>query len=188
MKLVTALFLAILIALHYLAGQQAAALPLSMFRDGRFAALGYLAFLTLIVIGLLMVHASHRSGQNKTAVFYAVATVLLLVLAATPSWGPFHVFWSLVLPLLFYVYYTRLLLGTGSVWVPLHLAIPVVLVLATRYHSFGAWQKSLIAYFLLVVNIHYHILWHLGPSRPRVRRRVSSLRKRVIYVVGELNA
>jgi hypothetical protein len=77
------------------------------------------------------------------------------------------VFWSLALPLLFYVYYARVLLEAESLWVFFHLLMPGVLGIATQ--SFGLCQKWLILYFLVVANVHYEIL-AVPLQRDTVRR------------------
>jgi len=155
-KPLSILFLAVLFALHGLADAEAAAPPLSMFRDGRLAALGYLAFLCLIAMGPFMVSVSWRSGEHGNACFYSLVTGLLLYVAVTPSPAAGHLFCSLALLLIFHTYYARVLLEEISLWVFPHLVVPAVLLLATQ--SFGLWQKSLIVYFLVVANIHYHLL------------------------------
>lgn len=155
-KLLSTVFLLVLLAMHGLAGAEAVALPLSMFRDGRLAVLGYLAFLCLIAIGPLMVWASWRSGELATAWFYGVGTGLLVYVAVTPSEAAGHSLCSLGLLLAFYVYYARMLLDDISLWVFPFLLVPGVLALVTL--SFGPWQKSLIVFYLVVANIHYHLL------------------------------
>lgn len=175
-KTLSALFLAVLLAIHALAGAEAAALPLSMFRDGRFAALGYIAFLCLIPMGPLMVSVSWRSAAYGNASFYALGTGLLVFVAVTPSLGLGHVFCSLVLLLTFYVYYARVLLDEVNVWVFPHVVMPGVLALATR--NFGLWQQVLIAYFLLIANVHYHLLaqsLRSGPMPLELLRRPTDI-------------
>src|SRR5262249_50009816 len=66
---------------------------------------------------------------------------------------------------LLYGYYAALLYSAGSVWLFPHLAVPMALLIATRCHSFGAWQKSLVLYFLFAANVHYHLLSHGLPGR-----------------------
>ncbi len=176
-KLLSGLFLVILVALHGLLGAEAAALPLSMFRDGRFATLGYLAFLVLIAIGPFMVSASCRAGAYGDAAFYALASAALLVVALTPSMAPDHVFWSLALLLGFYVYYARLLADAASFWIVPHLLMPGALAIATQ--NFGLCQKSLIVYFLVVANVHDRMLAPIPRRRAiggaRLTRRAARL-------------
>ncbi len=155
-KLLTLLFLAILTALHLCGDGEAGPMPLSMARDGPVAVLGYLAFVPLVGIGPLMVTVSWKAGEDGAAWFYALATVVMGYIAVTPSEGTGHVFWSLVLPLLFYAYYARVLIEADSFGVFAHLAVPFVLVCVTL--NYGLWQKCLIIYFLIVANIHYQVL------------------------------
>lgn len=56
-----------------------------------------------------------------------------------------------------------------SFWAFLHLFIPLFLLLAIQYHSFGGWQKSMIVYFGLVTNVHYQMLPH--PIRKKAPKK-----------------
>jgi hypothetical protein len=172
MKVIFLALLGVLAALHWLEGQSATALPLSMFWDGRHAGLGYLAFSLLILMGGVMTFAAYRCGDSITGTFYAVAMILLIAIAATPSFDSFHLFISLLLPFLFYAYYLTLLYSHVSFWMFLHLFVPLIVLLAIHYHSFGAWQKSMIIYFGLVANVHYSFL--PAPGRKTVRKQSAS--------------
>ncbi len=158
MIFVSLALLGVLTALHLVSGADAADLPLSMFRDGNYAGLGYLAFAFLIAMGVMMTRASFRSGESINGAFYAAAMTLLAVIAVTPSFDLLHVFLSLLLPLVVYVYYAFIFYSAATLWMLLHLSIPVVLAVATGFHSYGAWQKCLILYFVLLANLHWRCL------------------------------
>ena len=137
-----------------------------MFRDGNYAGLGYLAFALLIATGVMMTRASFRSGESINGAFYAAAMTLLAVIAVTPSFDLLHLFLSLLLPLAVYVYYAFIFpCSAAPLWMVLHLSIPVVLAVATGFHSYGAWQKCLIVYFVLLANLHWRCL--PPPTEPK---------------------
>jgi hypothetical protein len=159
-KLLSAIFVAVLLAGHGLIGPEAADLPLSMLRDGPFPAFGHAAFLSLLGMGPLMVLASWRAGERVAAGFYGVAAAMLVFVAASPSADDTHLLASLLLLVAFYVYYARELFEAESYWVFAHLLAPPVLALASG--CFGLWQKSLIVYFLVAANIHYRVM---APAR-----------------------
>lgn len=172
MKRVSLALLGVLIAYHWLEGPAAIALPLSMFRDGSHAWLGYAAFSLLILMCVIMVQAACRSGETAAAIFYGLVMTLLTLIAATPSFDAFHIMISLLLPLMLYVYYWTLLYSGVSYWSFLHMSVPLILLLAIRYHSFGAWQKSMIIYFGAIANMHYRFL--PPPIKKTARKRPTS--------------
>ena len=167
MKGASLALLAVLATLHWQAGAGATAVPLSMFRDGNHAWLGYLAFALLILMGGVVAHAAHRCGEFLTCLVYAVATVMLVAIAATPSVDPFHTLLSLLLPLLFHAFYLRLLHSVVSFWMFVHLFVPLLLLFAIQFHSFGAWQKCLLLYFVFLANLHYGLLPHPAGKKAR---------------------
>jgi len=108
-----------------------------------------------------------------------LAVLLLVLVAATPSFGVGHGLCALLLLLLLFSYYALLLYRAQSVWLVPHLSTPAVLALATRLHSYGLWQKSIIAYFVFAAVVHHHLLAPAPsgskPGRPQKRRRVYQL-------------
>jgi hypothetical protein len=174
MKLVTLAFLATLLYLHGL-GRTVMNLsrPLSMFRDGRHAPFGYTLFALLLVAGGLMVVAAVRARRAGAGGVYAVATVLLAVVAATPSLDDVHILTSYALMLLLYAYYAACFYRAGRAWLMPHLAVPVVVLLATQGHSYGLWQKSVVVYFVLVIGGHHHVLTRGAPRPFRALRGAS---------------
>jgi hypothetical protein len=189
MKLASLTFLAILVLAH-LAGDlaESVALPLSMFRDGAYRPLGCLLFVLLLGIAALMLATLHRAGLYGSAALLGMVALFLLLVAVTPSTDGFHVFCSFVVLALLFSYYAVMLRGVGLVWMWAHLTVPLVLVVATHCHSYGLWQKSLIVYFLLAVNVQHFLLSRRRPHRGSARqgRRLAgtrSVRRRVVYVL-----
>jgi hypothetical protein len=161
--------------------------PLSMLRDGDEAAIGYALFGMLAVITALMTAASIRAHRQLETGVFCLASLLLLVVAVTPSFGGFHILCSLVLIGAVYSYFGLLLHGAGSVWRFVHWPAALLLWLGTGFHSYGLWQKCLIVYLVLLVNIHYH---HVSRSAPAPLRKGTGRRpglgskRRVVYVVS----
>jgi len=187
MKVVSIAFVAVLVCVH-VTGDPARllGLPLSMLRDSGPRVLGYGLFALLLLTGGLMIAALHRSRQYGQVCLFGLTAFLLLLVAVSPSQNGLHILGSLVLLGIVYGYYAWLLHAGGSVWLWVHLTIPVLLVLGTQFHSYGLWQKGFILYFLLAVNVHYHLLTRWRPEwdgagawRPR---------RRMVYTVhGERN-
>jgi hypothetical protein len=160
--------------------------PLSMFRDGPWGWIGYTLFALLLLIGSLYTRALVRTRHEVKAAASAFAVLLLLIVTLTPSWGGFHYLCSLLLLVLLYGYYALLLREAESPWRFLHWAVPVVLAILTRFHSYGIWQKSFVAYFVLLANLHHVLLARgpvqSGPSPPgRCVGRGEPIRRRTVY-------
>jgi hypothetical protein len=173
MKLASLAFFMLLVWAHQVGdSDRLLGQPLSMFRDGPRADLGYGLFALLLLIALLYTVALVRSGREAEAVLSGPAFPLLLAVAATPSEGSFHLFCSVLLLLLVFGYYALVLFRAGTLCLFIHLAVPVALALATCFHSYGIWQKAIVAYFVLAAVLHDHIL-----GRERARYRASVRRK-----------
>lgn len=182
MKLLTIAFLGLLFWSQCSVDPNLAVQPLSMFRDGEFPSIGYALFALLLAIGAQMALAQYRMENAGSAVVFALAVCLLLLVAVTPTFNAWHEAGAACLLLLLLAYYAGLLILAQTGWLYLHLAMPLMLtpLLGVGY---GPWQKALIVYLLLAINIHWH--W-LTPARLRCsnnRRHGESLRRRVVYVV-----
>jgi len=185
MKLLSLLFLGLLLWSQQVAGRELSERPLSMFRDGEFGPLGYALFALLMCIGVLMLHAQVRARHVGAVVVFGLAVMFLMVVVATPSLDAGHDAAATSLLLLLLGYYAGLLILARTNWLYLHLAVPLLLtpLLAGGY---GPWQKGLIVYLLVVINIHWHVLRDMSPLRPTRRpapRREPALRRRTVYVV-----
>jgi hypothetical protein len=166
MKLASLAFLWLLLYAHgEIETADPLALPLSMFRDGANGWLGYALFVLLLVIGGLYARALARSRKEAETSMAGCAVLLLLIVAVTASEGALHVLCSLVLLALLYGYCGAVLYHARSPWLLGHLAVPVLLALATGFQSYGAWQKCFIVYCVLAVAVHHHLLGR-PPARP----------------------
>jgi hypothetical protein len=191
MKAASCTFQAVLLIAHH-AGDPAEllGLPLSMFRDGPQGSFGYVLFGLLMLVGGLMIAILLRLRLHGHVFLFCLAALLLLLVALTPSDGGWHLTTSLVLLGVLYTYYAVQSHAAGRAWLWAHLAVPSFLVLATQFHSYGLWQKGLILYFLLAVNVHHHLLTQGLPRRFRTEARrphrdVLGSRRRVVYVLSE---
>jgi hypothetical protein len=158
--------------------------PLSEFRDGKHAGLGYVLFAVLLFIGLLHAVTLARARKPLETAVSSVAFTLLLVVAVTPSYDSTHIACSLFLLLLLFGYYALLLYLLESLWLIAHLAVPTTLALVTQFQGYGIWQKSFIVYFVIVAMVHHHLLRRLSAADPpspvegRRRKRRDPLDKR----------
>src|SRR5262245_25642127 len=185
MKLAALAFVVVLVAAH-LDGDcdKLLAQPLSTFRDGDLAKVGYLLFALLLTAAGLYVARLWRAGRDVEGTVASFAGGLLVLVAVTPSFDAIHLMYSAFLFVLLFVYYGVLTYQTGTVAFVLHVQVPFVLLAATRLHSYGAWQKGFIVYLVLAATVHEHALRGLvrEPSpRPTRSRNVPSVRRRKVY-------
>lgn len=144
--------------------------PLSLFREEKRAWLGYGLFWSLFLVGVAQTLILVRADRREEAYVSGFATLLLLAVATTDSYGGLHLFCSLLLLLVLFGYYAFLLFRANSFWFFGHLFVPVVLGLATRLHSYGVWQKGFIVYFVLVCTVHHHLVARQLPERRKRRK------------------
>ncbi|MGF1577892.1 MAG: hypothetical protein ACFCD0_00860 [Gemmataceae bacterium] len=137
---------------------QALATPLSVFRDGKQSTLGFCLFALMLIIGGFMTWLMIRLSQERETVVFLTAEILLLIVVATQSWDVGHLICSFLLLGLLYGYYAIILLRIQFPLFVGHLCLPVLISYMTQFHSFGLWQKSMILYFLLAINIHYYVI------------------------------
>jgi hypothetical protein len=171
MKLASLSFFAALAYIHRLEDLQTAlAKPLSVFRDGPEAPLGYALIGVLVLIAVLYVGELSWAGLAGEAAVAAFAVVLLFVVAATPSWGVLHSFCAVALLGLLFAYAALVFRQLARPAMLAHLAVPVILLAATRFHSYGFWQKSLIVYFVLAAAVHQHLIRRKRYARDAVEQ------------------
>jgi hypothetical protein len=188
MKFATLAFVLLLVTVH-LTGDtpELLAQPLSMLRDGTEPAIGYTLFGLLLVIAGFMMAASIRARRELDVAVFCLAGFLLVIVAVTPTEGAFHNLFALLLPGLIYGYFAILVWCSGSVWRFVLLPAPVLLVFATGFHSYGLWQKLLIVYLVLLVNIHYHLVSRSSPvpvRRTRSGRSQTRQKRGVVYTLS----
>ena len=176
MKIPSAIFLLLLVYAHIVGDpQRLADRPLSLFRDHDRAWLGYSLFVALLLVGVFYAVSLARCRRWGQVTVASLAVLLLLAVAATPSWGELHLTCSLLLLVLLFAHYGLLLYFAESFWLVAHLAVPVGLAVATRFHSYGIWQKGFVVYFVIAAVIHHHLqlrprAWpegRMGTNKPR---------------------
>jgi hypothetical protein len=140
--------------------------PLSMFRDGEQAWLGYALFATLLLVCIWYTRDVIRAGEEEEAVIAGLAASLLFIVAVTPSLEGFHILSSFLLMLLLFGHYWRLLRDSGSPWIIFHVLVPFALVLLSGCHSYGLWQKCLILYLVAIANLRHHRLCRMSEGEP----------------------
>jgi hypothetical protein len=183
-RLLSVIFLILLLKAHTVGEFEIRLwLPLSLMRDGPTGWLGYAMFAFLVGISALQCIALTRAKREWDAGICWIGTVLLVFVALTPSVDFWHLFASVILLSLLYSYYAFSLRNAGSIWLIPHLVSPIILVLLTKYHSYGLWQKSLIVYLVLIANIHHWLLGrgYIKPIQERYRYR--SQRRRKVYTL-----
>lgn len=184
------LFLAVLNAVHA-ADPDSFGKPLSMTRDGRYPAAGYALFALLLGVGAAHVRGYYAAGRWRHAGGPALSLALLAVVAVTPSWNAIHAVAAFSLFGVVFAHYAGRLHAAGSPWLYAHLAAPVALTVAVFGWSdltYGVWQKGLILYFLLAVNLDYLLVtgWLRLPGpedfeRSRRRRKTATYSPRVMW-------
>jgi hypothetical protein len=157
MKIACAVFFGVLVYAHVLS-PESIDLPLCLLRDGTMSQLGYALFAALGVVGLVYIGELVRYGQPAEAVLGAFVFAMMLAVAATPSWGLGHSFFAAVTLATLFAYFALLLKRSESPWRLVHFAAPLVLLAATRFESYGLWQKALIAYFVAAAAVHHHFV------------------------------
>jgi hypothetical protein len=190
MRHVTLAFVALLVIAHTGGeGETALARPLTLFREEAGSPIGWLLFALLLAAGVILVRLLLKMRWFVDAVILIVTTALLALVAATPSLDADHILVSGILLLSLYLYYAILFNRLESGWLWLHLPMPVLLLFLTRLHSYGLWQKSLILYFLLVINLQYSASrdWLVSARSPRPRtlppKRDQQRRQRIYKLV-----
>jgi hypothetical protein len=167
LKLASAAFVLLLLGAHGVGDlNQRLGEPLSLLRDGEQGWLGYLLFVSLLLVGLSYTVALIRAGKEGEAVSAGLATLLLFLVAVTPSFQGFHLLCSFGLLLLLFRHFWRLLRESESLWLFPHMQAPLALVFVTGGHSYGLWQKGLILYIVVLSNIHHHLLGRRLAGRP----------------------
>lgn len=147
--------------------------PLSTFRDFDPAWVGYALFGTLLGVGLGTARTAFRVQNEVQMAMSLLFTVLLAVVAATPSNDFYHLYCALILMASVTINLGVVLWSSDSIfWFVMHLLAPSILMWATRIESYGVWQKGLILYFLAATVAHESILAAGLPKRAKRPRKV----------------
>jgi hypothetical protein len=150
----TLLFLLTLVIGHCYAGwEEALQVPFSQWRDGPYYVFGYVNFTLLLVCSLLIFVLILRQRQRGDIITAISIVLLLFIVMVTPSKDAFHRYSSYVLFLLLMGYYTWVLWRWNTRYVIVHLAVLLALTVLTAWHSYGLWQKALVFYMLVLMNI-----------------------------------
>ncbi|MFQ5731238.1 MAG: hypothetical protein ACE5KM_04690 [Planctomycetaceae bacterium] len=166
MKLISAAFVVLLVAVHWNGDfQTALARPLSLFRDGPDGTAGDWLFGLLLLAGVWLIQLLLRLHYYLDALAVLALSGLLWETAGTPSRDLYHLFVALLLLFAVWGYYGWLFHRCESAWLWVHLVAPVLLIFITRVHSYGLWQKSLILYFVFLLNVQYHVFADWLPRR-----------------------
>lgn len=194
MKAVFAAFLALFFYAHSQGDpDDAIARPLSMFRDGGDAWIGYAMFALLLAAGVLLLWQLIRMRWFVDAAVVLGIAVMLAIVARTPSVDTLHNFLAFLLLFLLWVYFGTVFYRCDSRWLYAHITVPAVLVFVTRMHSYGLWQKSLVLYYLFAVVLEHHLCcdWlrtarrTRGGYTPEPRRKPDRERRQKVFDLNE---
>ena len=195
MKLISGAFVVLLVTVHLNGDlQKSLATPLSMFRDGPDGSVGNWLFCLLLLAGAWLIQLLVRLHHFLDAVAVLLLVGLLWEVATTPSADFYHLFMSFLLLFAVWGYYGWLFHRLESRWLWLHLVAPVLLIFLTRLHSYGLWQKSVIVYFVFLLNLHYHAFasWlpqrrqqEAAPATPKQRFRDTERRQKIYTLDDE---
>ena len=85
-----------------------------------------------------------------------------------PSEWPLHEASAIVLLASIYTYFAVVLYRAGRpLLMMIHLSVPLVLAIVTRFQSYGMWQKWMICYFILAAVVHHDVLKRGARARAR---------------------
>lgn len=153
MRLLTAAFTLLLLYMHR--DGDFLDQPLSMFRDGGQQYYGEILFVLLGMIGGLLIRQLLVARSYAGVAVLCLSFVLLFVVAVTPSVDLLHDVCALGLLSLVGGYYTAWLSLEKPSWRWPHLLFLLSIVLGAWFGAYGFWQKMLILYVVLLINVQY---------------------------------
>jgi hypothetical protein len=156
MKVASLIFFALLIGAQQVCGQPLA-WPLSGFREGECAPLGYALYGAIGLVTVVYSVDLKRFRDPIEAVDTMGFGLLLLIAAVSPARWMLHRGSAGLLLLCAYVFLAMQLHRSHRPLMFLHLCAPIVLAVVTGLDSYGIWQKALISYFVVVATIHHHV-------------------------------
>ena len=157
MKLASLVFFALLIFVHQVCGPEALAWPLSAFREGESAPLGYALFAAIALVTAVYSVDLKRFQDPIETVDTIGFGVLLLFVAVSPNRWLFHRVSAFTLLGCAYVFFAIHLRNSRPAML-VHLCAPIALAIVTGFQSYGIWQKALISYFVIAGTIHHHVV------------------------------
>ena len=140
--------------------------PLSMFRDGDQWLVGVVLFLLLITIGAVLIRTLWSLRGHAGASVLAVSLMLLLIVAITPSVNDLHNVCAFGLLSLAGLYFTIWLNLEKPSWLWPHLAVTAIILFGAAFYSYGFWQKSLIVYLVVLMNVQFSVLRGMEGAPP----------------------
>ena len=155
MKLASLIFFALLIGAQQVCGQPLA-WPLSGFREGECAPLGYGLYGAIALVSVVYSVDLKRFRDPIEAVDTMGFGLLLLIAAVSPARWMLHRGSAGLLLVCAYVFLAMQLHRRHRPQMLLHLCAPIVLAVVTGF-EYGIWQKALISYFIVVATIHHHV-------------------------------
>ena len=188
MRFASVAFFVLLGGLHAVeASSESLARPLSTFSDGPYRAWGFALFGLLAFIGLNWLWTLARTRRVSELIAIAPALPLLAFVALTASCDGTHLFASFMLLGWLLLFFAAKLFEEESWWLFPHLCMPIVIALTIQFHSFGLWQKTLIAYFVLIINAHELLRRCEHETKPLLRRPSVQELAREFYEAGAGN-
>jgi len=156
MKLASLFFFAVLAYAHQECSPYGALnWPLSAFREGACAPLGYALFGAIgLVAAVYSVDLKRFRDPIETADTIGFG-VLLVMVAVSPNGWMFHRVMAFSLLACSYGFFAIQLRKNRPLML-VHLCAPILLAVATGFESYGIWQKALISHFVVVATIHHH--------------------------------
>jgi hypothetical protein len=157
MKLASLLFFALLIYVHLVCNpSEALGWPLSAFREGECAPLGYALFGAIGLVTAVYSVDLRRFRDPIEAIDTIGFGLFLLMVAVSPNRWMFHRASAFTLLGCAYVFFALQLRNNRRLML-IHLCTPLVLAVVTGFESYGIWQKALISYFVVVGTMHHHV-------------------------------
>jgi hypothetical protein len=157
MKLAALLFFALLLFAHQLCSPgQSLTWPLSGFRDGPCAPLGYALFGAVGLVTAIYSVDLKRFSDPIKATDTIGFTLLLFMVAVSPNHWMFHRTMAFIVFGSAYVFFAIQLREHRTLML-IHLCAPVLIAALTGFAVYGIWQKSLISYLVVVSTVHHHL-------------------------------
>ena len=169
MKLASLLFFAQLVFVHKVCGAPASLdWPMSGFRDGECAPMGYMLFGVICVVLFIYSVDLGRFKDPIKAVDTIGFGLLLLMVAISPNQSMFQRTFAFIVLGSAYVFFA-IQLRSNRALMAAHICAPAVIAVVLGkglgFESYAIWQKTLISYFVVAATVHHHFATrHVLPS------------------------